>query len=648
MKTKVKLAQALNNVWVGDCRVWAREARFDRFAHNDLTFAKNQTDGRLDRGDAVKVVLRRDERVKQNLVGVTTLDQRVVKDLCLTVGSVEAPVESLRNNKKARRVEGRDGGMVRLRREEESLVKEGKGKVQQQAGGGASADLLKEGRKVGAQDTIRSQAYDGNFKFRPVYNSCVEDRKWANSGLVATVIAGESALSLQQRVKDAGFPNVVVIPLGGDWVFLNCFDGEDVWQVYNGAIEFFGMLFSNIHKWSVAEARYERGAWVRVYGVPVHAWNVEFFRLCVSGAGRYIHADECSVDKARLDYVCILLSTPNIDFINSTSEFLIDGRRFVIKLVEECGCNLGEDAFLMEVDVVSRPETLSQPINVVGMDEVQGEWELDDLVNDLHKEWSQHEGQKVGSHNSDEVLSINKDRVVNKEEFFEVQLSPVLQPLSNSKGDLVKNSVDGNIVEHAEKLKDSLTPGPLSIDWLANQKAIADGGIVFTSSLNKGKSGDVIVAGSQVPSSPSRTLHKHKKSGVVRQSVGFMKRIARMSAVDRKQILRMLKKQKRKRKGEVGALLSRATSNSNSLSSNNYNSSVNNDWENWAHLHGKAEGVAADVQSLGKAVGVNFQCETSNSFNLLTREGRRELRAASVGANVGGVKEGFGVVVGEG
>lgn len=32
-----KLSQAVNNVWIGECRVWEREARFDRFAHNDVS-----------------------------------------------------------------------------------------------------------------------------------------------------------------------------------------------------------------------------------------------------------------------------------------------------------------------------------------------------------------------------------------------------------------------------------------------------------------------------------------------------------------------------------------------------------------------------------------------------------------------------------
>jgi len=36
----------------------------------------------------------------------------------------------------------------------------------------------------------------------------------------------------------------------------------------------------------------------------------------------------------------------------------------------------------------SLPEASCFPDEDVGLEEVQGEWELDELVNDFHKEWS--------------------------------------------------------------------------------------------------------------------------------------------------------------------------------------------------------------------------------------------------------------------
>ena len=58
--------------------------------------------------------------------------------------------------------------------------------------------------------------------------------------------------------------------------------------------------------------------------------------------------------------------------------------------MEEWGCNLGEDAFVTEEVQEDMPEALAPHI-ATGLDEVQGEWELDELVNDLQEEWRHHE-----------------------------------------------------------------------------------------------------------------------------------------------------------------------------------------------------------------------------------------------------------------
>ena len=165
--------------------------------------------------------------------------------------------------------------------------------------------------------------------------------------------------------------------------------------MFNDAVHFFGMLFSKIHKWSKPDAKYERGALVRAYGVSVHAWNDDFLRLCVMGSGRFIRSNECTVDKARLDFERILISKNLIEIVNTTVDCVIDGCKYGIKLVEECGCCLGEDSFMTDEVIEPRSETLSQHQDVEGLEEVQGEWELDELVDDFHKEWCEHDGKKV-------------------------------------------------------------------------------------------------------------------------------------------------------------------------------------------------------------------------------------------------------------
>lgn len=48
-------------------------------------------------------------------------------------------------------------------------------------------------------------------------------------------------------------------------------------------------------------------------------------------------------------------------------------------------------------------------------------------------------------------------------------------------------------------------------------------------------------------------------------------------------------------------------------------------------LHEKKEGSNDDVKKLGRVIGVSFKGDPNNSFNMLSKEGRRGWRAASGG-----------------
>jgi len=47
---------------------------------------------------------------------------------------------------------------------------------------------------------------------------------------------------------------------------------------------------------------YDRGAWVRCYGVPLHAWDDIFFLELASSQGRLLKIDDITSNKERLDY----------------------------------------------------------------------------------------------------------------------------------------------------------------------------------------------------------------------------------------------------------------------------------------------------------------------------------------------------------
>lgn len=41
---------------------------------------------------------------------------------------------------------------------------------------------------------------------------------------------------------------------------------------------------------------YEQGAWIRIYGVPIHAWNEKKFKIYVSGRGIFLKANSGTLE----------------------------------------------------------------------------------------------------------------------------------------------------------------------------------------------------------------------------------------------------------------------------------------------------------------------------------------------------------------
>jgi len=91
------------------------------------------------------------------------------------------------------------------------------------------------------------------------YRSCEEDVKWATCGLIGTVTDGASIPLIQNRVEDAGFKDIDIIPLGADKVFVQSLSGIDVLEVVHEAKQFFDMIFSSLIGWTKTVLPFQGG-----------------------------------------------------------------------------------------------------------------------------------------------------------------------------------------------------------------------------------------------------------------------------------------------------------------------------------------------------------------------------------------------------
>ena len=42
---------------------------------------------------------------------------------------------------------------------------------------------------------------------------------------------------------------------------------------------------------------FRRGTWLRLYDIPIHAWDENFFKLCVMDCGTFLRSDDMKLDR---------------------------------------------------------------------------------------------------------------------------------------------------------------------------------------------------------------------------------------------------------------------------------------------------------------------------------------------------------------
>jgi len=143
--------------------------------------------------------------------------------------------------------------------------------------------------------------------------------------------------------------------------------------------------------------------------------------------------------------------------------------------------------------------------------------------------------------------------------------------------------------------------GPWSLEWVNSHKSVSLG----AASKPKNK---VTVKMSGV-----HRITKKKGGGYLRHNALNLRRIARLSDSDRREVLRALQRTTKHRKAGSGVSKAKETSKVASASSTSQ-TSVNNDWNNWLVLDGNDKVLTEDVCAIGRYVGLKFSGDKITSL----------------------------------
>jgi len=584
-----KLLKAVNNIWFGDFKVVAKVSAYDRYGHKRGEVRESGEGEKIKEGEK-----------RNTLEGIV--------------------------------IEGEKINVVGLTGE--GIVKEkGNGVVL-----GAKSVWPEKNVVAETEKEVRV----ANQVFVPKYLSSVNDLSWVSKGVVVSVLNGEVIPVLQRRIFDAGFDNLVIIPMGADKVFLRSLDDSDVSVLLSKVQDFFDNFFSKPVRWSKDMLVRERGAWVRIYGVPLHAWNYDFFKLCVMDCGRLLRVDDITLERDRFDYARILLSTNFLDVINTETQIMVDGVLFDFKIIEEWGYSLGEDACLLDTEQ-DFDEASSEIPEVHAEDGDCGD--VDVLVNHFTEKLQEDAGSQHRQYPSRVVLEpsatvpvpplpsiISKPQGLKPVELrpfhdankvtVEVQsqggVHPPKEAASTELG--AKTSKLVTLERRLAKRTSSCPPprarpemqGPWSLEWATRHKRVESEYRMRSSSKGTNK---------VTSFRPSRALKK-KGSGHLRHCAQNLKRIARLSDKDRQEVLRALRRTGKQRRKASNGYKAQVTSNESNSASQ---SSVNNDWKHWLVLHGDEKTINKDVGDIAHTVGIKFQGENKNMFEVLSGTSRKNL-----------------------
>lgn len=79
----------------------------------------------------------------------------------------------------------------------------------------------------------------------------------------------------------------------------------------------------------------KRLVWIKCYGIPMHAWTKNFFKVLHSLFGEYMYTDKPTSNKEQLDVSHFVICTTSLDVINTIIMENTNGGVFAIRLVEK-------------------------------------------------------------------------------------------------------------------------------------------------------------------------------------------------------------------------------------------------------------------------------------------------------------------------
>ncbi|XVE93664.1 hypothetical protein REPUB_Repub01dG0213500 [Reevesia pubescens] len=141
---------------------------------------------------------------------------------------------------------------------------------------------------------------------------------------------------LQDSLWDIGL-KVKIVPMGGPMVLPKPESKKLLIEFINEDMEVSRQWFLNLKVWSPDLFSREKYIWVRLGGLPLHAWNPPGFKAIGDAIGKFISVDYVTENFIFLDTARILVSVPVWRKMISLINIKINQVQYTVSILEESG-----------------------------------------------------------------------------------------------------------------------------------------------------------------------------------------------------------------------------------------------------------------------------------------------------------------------
>jgi hypothetical protein len=188
--------------------------------------------------------------------------------------------------------------------------------------------------QVVKRDRLEKQASGAN-RILFSYEAAQEDMDRLHKAFVGDVAQSGMSYNIQEAFHMQGYFGVKVTPMGSKLVLLEGQEEGEVEALMDDAKEWLDQWFSEIRPWSPDEIDNERTIWLRIYGIPSHAWNDNFFAQVVNPWGTFIKADDGTMKKTTLDVARLMIRTSCQQVVDEFIDVKINGKIFHLRVLED-------------------------------------------------------------------------------------------------------------------------------------------------------------------------------------------------------------------------------------------------------------------------------------------------------------------------